>query len=259
MRKRAPIHSLLLIIPFSFILAPLGALFHSRNALSFQSLVSDPAFFPALETSLQTAALTTFCAMLFGVPASFALSRAPRLIRQTLNGFLLIPLIIPSLIGGMAELMLYGPNTPLGAWFSAFGVSLTGSSVGVVLAQLFVASPFLILSVSQAMTEVPKEYLEATQTLGGDSWAYFWHVLLPICKDAIGVGAVLTFARAIGEFGATLMMAYHPYTLPIYAWVSFISGGLAQIVPLSVLLVGLGVLVSLLASFLQRFTRSGLM
>lgn len=250
---------LLLIIPFSFILTPLYALFVSRHALSFQGLFSDPAFLPALLMSLQTASITTLCTMLFGIPASFALSRLPRLIHQTLNGFLLIPLIIPSLIGGMAELMLYGPNTPLGAWFTTFGVSLTGSSVGVVFAQLFVASPFLILNVSQAMREVPKEYLEATQTLGGDSWINFWYVVLPLCKEAIGVGAILTFARAVGEFGATLMMAYHPYTLPIYAWVSFISGGLAQIIPLSVLLIGMGVLVSILASLLQRVVRSGMM
>ena len=118
-----------------------------------------------------------------------------------------------------------------------------------MLAQAFITSPFLIFSAKVGFEEIPKELGESTRILGGTWTDQFIYVTLPLARQAILTGALLTFTRALGEFGATMIMAYHPYTVPVDIWVEFTSGGLGQITPIASIIVVIALFVAALSSF----------
>jgi len=116
------------------------------------------------------------------------------------------------------------------------------------LAQSYITSPFMILTAKAGFEEIPRELQEVTKTLGGGLWHIFWYVSVPLARSAILSGMVLTFARAVGEFGATMIMAYHPYTLPVEIWVQFTSGGITSILPIAAVGTMFALLMTLLSS-----------
>jgi molybdate/tungstate transport system permease protein len=126
-----------------------------------------------------------------------------------------------------------GRFTPVGALAASVGLPLTDSLLGVVLAQTFVAGPFVIVTARAGFGAVDERLEQASRSLGYGPLATFWHVSLPLARPAILSGIVLTFVRAIGEFGATMMVAYNPRTIPTRIWVDFITGGIDAVVPLA--------------------------
>src|SRR5208283_5377263 len=132
---------------------------------------------------------------------------------------------MPPLAGGILLLFLVGPYTPLGR---LTGGALTDSFTGVVLAQTFVAAPFLIVAARSAFAAVDPSLEGVAATLGHRPWARFWRVSLPVAWPGIRPGLFLAWVRAFGEFGATAMVAYHPYSLPVFTYVQFGSTGLAD-------------------------------
>jgi molybdate/tungstate transport system permease protein len=240
------------LVPFLFILAPIIHMVSTANLSDVWTVLHDDTFLSSLETSMVAALLTTACAIVFGLPAAFLLSIWQFRGRRWVEAVLLLPLVMPPLVGGTAEISVFGPNTWLGAWFAGHGAPLTDSLIGVVLAQAFVTSPFLILAARAGFDEVPRDLLEATRLAGGGLWAQFWSVYLPLSRQAIGAGVLLTFARSIGEFGATLIMAYHPYTVPVDIWTAFTSGGLNAIIPMAVVLLFVSILIVGITSWIPR-------
>lgn len=243
---------LLALMPFIYIAAPLLHMFASVKGTDIVASLSNQEMIRALGTSVLSAAITTLLALLFGLPTAFllALKRFPG--RRLLEALLLLPMLLPPVVGGIGQLNLYGPNTGIGALFAGHGIALTNSVVGIVLAQTYITSPFMILAAQAGFEEIPKELHEATRVLGGGMWNIFWNVSLPLTRAAIGAGVLLTFARAIGEFGATMIMSYHPYTLPVDIWVQFTSGGMNQIIPIAILVAVFALLVALTSSLGRR-------
>jgi molybdate/tungstate transport system permease protein len=202
----------------------------------------------AIRNSLVTAPISTAIATVLGVPLAYVLARWSFPGKRLVEALVILPLVVPPLVGGTMILTAVGRFTPVGTAAASVGVPLTGSLLGVVLAQTFVAAPFVIVTARAGFGAVDRRLEQASRSLGYGPLETFWHVSLPLARGAIVAGIVLTFARAIGEFGATMMVAYNPRTIPTRIWVDFITGGIDAVVPLALalLLVTLLVLVTVL-------------
>lgn len=188
----------------------------------------------AATTSLLAALATTAIAFVFGLPLAYWLSRSTHPLATAALGVVVLPLVLPPVVSGMLLLTVVGPQG-LGGLTT---VQLTRSLFGVVAAQTFVAAPFFVVTAKAAFDGVDSHFEEASRSLGRDWLGTMRSVTVPLAKPGILAGLVLTFARAIGEFGATLMLAYYPRTLPVQIWVSFISTGLDAALPVAFVLLG---------------------
>lgn len=243
------------LVPFIEVVWPLVHLLTGVTLPAVTALPRNPEVLSALATSLSAAVVTAAAAALFGIPAAFLLSLRDFPGKQWLTGLFVVPLVLPPVVGGIADLNLFGPETTIGQWFALHGIPLTDSLIGIIMAQSFVTSPYCILSAKAAFEGIPSDLKDATRLAGGTTWDLLWRVAIPLAQQAIWTGIVLTFARAIGEFGATVMVAYHPYTLPVDLWVQFSAGGLPQILPIAAGLVVLVFVVLAVWSVGTRITR----
>jgi molybdate transport system permease protein len=183
----------------------------------------------AVGVSVASASVAALVILVTGVPLGYWLARS-RARPVALLGFIVqLPLALPPLTSGVLLLFLVGPYSGIGQWF---GGTLTDSFTGIVLSQTFVASPFLIVAARSAFAAVDPVYDDVAATLGHHAASRFFRVTLPIAWPAIRAGLALAWLRAFGEFGATVMVAYHPYSLPVYTYVVFGGQGLPAMMPL---------------------------
>jgi molybdate transport system permease protein len=169
-----------------------------------------------------------------------------------------VPLVLPPVVGGVALLLVFGRRGIVGAWLdSAFGLTLPFTTTGVVLAEAFVAMPFLVIAVEGALRGADARYEEAAATLGAGRWTTFVHVTLPLVAPGIAAGAVLCWARALGEFGATITFAGNfpgrTQTMPLAVYLALETDLQAAIV-LSLIL--LTVSVTILAALRDKWITS---
>ncbi|MFP8952338.1 ABC transporter permease [Natrialbaceae archaeon A-arb3/5] len=214
--------------------------------------LTTPAAQTAIRNSLLTAPVSTAIATVFGVPLAYVLARRSFVGKRLVEAVVILPLIVPPVVGGAMLLSVVGRFTPIGAAAAAAGISLTDSLVGVILAQTFVAAPFVIITARAGFGAVDERLEQSSRSLGHGPLRTFWNVSLPLARGSIVAGIVLTFARAIGEFGATMMVAYNPRTMPTRIWVDFIAGGIDAIVPLALALLGITLVV---LAAVQQFGR----
>ncbi|WP_408958793.1 ABC transporter permease [Natrinema sp. 74] len=227
----------------AYFIVPVAVFLSQASEVDVVAAIADPAIRDAIATSLLTAPISTAIATIFGVPLAYVLSRASFRGKGLLEAAVLLPLVVPPIVGGVMLLTVVGRYTPIGAAAAALGVSLTGSYLGVILAQTFVAAPFLVVTARAGFDGVDPRLEEAARTLGYGRLRTIQLVSLPLARDAIAAGIVLTFVRAIGEFGATMMVAYTPRTMPTQIRVSFIARGVDAIVPIALALLAIAVIV----------------
>jgi molybdate/tungstate transport system permease protein len=205
--------------------------------------LSEPGAQAAVRNSLLTAPVSTAVATVLGVPLAYVLARRSFPGKRLVESLVVLPLVVPPVVGGAMLLTAVGRFTPIGAAAAGVGIPLTDSLVGVVLAQTFVAAPFVVITARAGFGGIDERLERASRSLGYGPIATFRNVSLPLAKGSIAAGVVLTFARAIGEFGATMMVAYNPRTMPTRIWVDFITGGIDEIVPIAVALLAIALLV----------------
>jgi molybdate transport system permease protein len=170
--------------------------------------LTDPGILAALRLSLETATLATAVSLILGVPLAWVLARTDLPGRRFVRALVTVPLVLPPVVGGVALLLVFGRRGLLGAWLDThFGITLPFTTAGVVVAEAFVAMPFLVISVEGALRGADARYEEAAATLGAGRWTAFRRVTLPLVAPGIAAGAVLCWARALGEFGATITFA----------------------------------------------------
>jgi molybdate transport system permease protein len=170
--------------------------------------LTQPGVLAALRLSLLTATLATGVSLLLGVPLAWLLARTRLPGRRFARALVTVPLVLPPVVGGVALLLVFGRRGLLGGWLDAtFGISLPFTTAGVVVAETFVAMPFLVISVEGALRGADARYEEAAATLGAGPWTAFRRVTLPLIAPGVAAGAVLCWARALGEFGATITFA----------------------------------------------------
>jgi len=201
-----------------------------------------PEVISAARYSLTTAPLSTALATAFGVPLAYFLSRSEFRGKPFVDSLVILPLVLPPVVGGVMLLTGFGSFTPVGQVADSLGLTLTDSYIGIIFAQTFVASPFVVIT-SRAGFDSIEEYERASRSLGKGPVETFFRVSVPLASGHILAGIALTFARSIGEFGATMMTAYNPHTMPTQIWVTFISRGVYATLPIVAVLVTLGLAV----------------
>ncbi len=182
-----------------------------------------PGLWAALAISVATATISAALIGVFGIPLAYFLARHEGRLSTIVGAAVQLPLALPPLMSGILLIYLIGPDTPLGR---VFGGRLTDSMVGIVIAQTFVAAPFLIIAARSAFAAIDRPLMEVATTLGLDEVSRFFRVCLPLAAPGITAGLLLTWLRAFGEFGATVILAYHPFSLPVFTYVQFGSTGL---------------------------------
>ncbi|HSV67299.1 MAG TPA: ABC transporter permease [Mycobacteriales bacterium] len=208
-----------------FLTLPLVALLVRAPWRTLPGELASPVIRDALWLSLLCATLATAACLLLGVPLAWALARTSFRGLRVVRALVTVPLVLPPVVGGLALLLALGRRGVLGRYLDAwFGLTLPFSTAAVVLAEAFVAMPFLVIAVEGALRGMDRGVEEAAATLGASRWTVFRRVTLPLVAPGIAAGGVLCWARAMGEFGATIMFAGS-------------SPGRTQTVPLQVYLV----------------------
>lgn len=221
------------LLLFCFLGAPLVLLEQNLSGGDLATTLRDPQTKAAVLTSLGTASVSTLIIAGLGVPLAYLLARFRFPGKTLISIFVFLPLVLPPVSAGILLLVLYGPYGTVGQLLSPHGFSLVDSSSGIVLAQIFVAAPFGIVAARSAFEGIDLEYEEAAATMGASLWQSFWHVALPMARGGIVAGLLLSWMRALGEFGATVILAYHPYSLPVLNYVNLSTTGLTEALPLA--------------------------
>lgn len=196
------------IIALAFLLIPLAGLLMATPWTSMGELLIDPVTQQALRLSLATSLLAAGCALILGVPLAWVLARVQFPGRPLVRALVLLPLVLPPVVGGTALLTALGRRGIVGAPLeSLFGITLPFTPAAVVIAETFVALPFLVLSVEGALRAMDTRYEEAAVTLGASRMRVFWRITVPLIAPAVVAGTTLAWARALGEFGATITFA----------------------------------------------------
>ncbi|MDG4764067.1 ABC transporter permease [Solwaraspora sp. WMMD406] len=226
---------------------PLAGLLLRTPWTELPQRLTAPGVLDALRLSLLTATAATGLCLLLGVPLAWLLARTRFPGRGAIRALVTVPLVLPPVVGGLALLLVYGRRGLVGGWLDdTFGVTLPFTTAAVVLAEAFVAMPFLIIAVEGALRGADPRYEEAAATLGASRWTIFRRVTLPIVAPGVAAGSVLCWARALGEFGATITFAGNfpgrTQTMPLAVYLA-LEQDLEAAIVLSVLLLVVSVVI----------------
>jgi sulfate/thiosulfate transport system permease protein len=242
------------------ILLPLYVVFTSGlqgGLAAFWSAISQAQAVSALSLTISTAAIMTLINMLMGTVTAYVLVRYRFWGKSILDAMVDLPFAIPSLVTGVMLVLLYGPQTVLGAFFQdTWDIRIIFSPIGIVLALLFLGYPFVIRSVQPVFEQMDVHQPEAAYTLGASSWYSFRRVIFPYIRPAMLSGGLLGFARALGEFGAIVLVAgnipLRTQTAAVYIYGQVEGGNMPAASAVSVALVSISLLVTLIVEGLQR-------
>jgi molybdate transport system permease protein len=186
---------------------PLLALVMKVDWTKFGSLITSTSSLAALSLSLKTASASTVLCIVLGAPMALVLARSQSALVRWVRPVFLVPLVLPPVVGGIALLYAFGRLGLVGHYLNAAGIQIAFSTTAVVLAQAFVSLPFLVIALEGAVRSVGAGYEAVAATLGARPTTVWWRVTMPMLLPGLVSGAVLAFARSLGEFGATLTFA----------------------------------------------------
>ncbi|MGD0052384.1 MAG: ABC transporter permease [Vulcanimicrobiaceae bacterium] len=240
----------------AFIAVPLAALYAHLTPARFVAMVTSPPALAALRISLITTTASLALTLLLGTPLAYLLARARFPGRTLADALVDLPIVVPPAVAGLALLFVFGSTGLAAPALAALHVRLAFTTAAVVLAQLFVGSPFYVRSARAGFVAVERVYEDAAATLGSGPLRTFVRVTIPLALPALAGGAVLAWARALGEFGATIMFAGNlagvTQTMPLAVYLGLSSGDLDLAAALAVVLVSVALVVVAAAQFLER-------
>lgn len=245
--------AVLAVAGLALLVLPLAALVVRAPWPRLGELLASGSVLQALGLSLVTALASTALCLVLGVPLALVLEHSLRwrtLPRRLLRAAITVPLVLPPVIGGIALLLLLGRRGLIGQFFAAVGLGIPNTSAAVIIAQTFVAMPFLVFAVEGALRSADRRVESAAATLGATAWQRFRLVTVPLVAPGIAAGAVLCFTRALGEFGATITFAGSlpgaTRTLPIASYLALQTDPDEAIaIALLLLAIAVGVLVAM--------------
>jgi molybdate transport system permease protein len=248
-------------IAIAFLALPVLALLAQAPWGDLASLLTSEAALTALRLSLVTSVAATGVALVLGIPLAWLMARTRAFGGSWVRALVMLPLVLPPVVGGVALLLAFGRRGLAGQLlYDAFGIQIPFTTAAVVIAEAFVAMPFLVITVEGALRSSNRRLEQAAATLGADRWTVFRRVTLPLVLPSIAAGAVLCWARALGEFGATLTFAGSfpgvTRTMPLAVYAA-LDVDRSEAIALSVvlLLVSVAILVSLRGQLLQGLRR----
>lgn len=198
--------------------------------------------------TLRASLWATLAAFCLGIPLAYMLARAHFFGKKIIEGMIDVPVIIPHTAAGIALLMVWGRHSLLTRWT---GISIAGTEVAISLAMFFVSVPFLVNSAKEAFKLIDVRFEKTAVSLGASHWKAFTSVSLPMAKRSIISGGILMWARGISEFGAVVILAYHPMTAPVLIFERFQNFGLKYAVPVTVLLIIISLVVFTILRLLE--------
>jgi len=248
--------AVLLIIPLTVIVVD-G---FSEGLAGLWAQVSQPIALAALKLTLWTAAVMTFTNTLMGTLTAYVLVRYDFRGKSLLNGIVDLPLAIPTLVTGVMLVVLYGPQAAIGAWMKEkFDLSIIFAPPGIILALLFITFPFVVRAVQPVLLNLERSQEDAAATLGAGGWTIFRRIILPPLVLPLASGALLSFARAIGEFGAIVIVAgnipFYSQTAAVYVLGEVESENRMGASAVSVVMIGIAFILMMVVDWLQRRSR----
>jgi molybdate/tungstate transport system permease protein len=206
----------------------------------------------ALNVSLTASLSATAVATLLGVPAGYWLAHARRGVRAAALFLLALPLAFPPVASGLMLIVALGTRAPAGAWLATHGLRVPDTLLGVTAAEFFVSGSFVAIAATAAFAALDPVYTDAARTLGASEWRIFARVALPAAAGSVLAGVTFAWLRAIGEYGATSVLAYHPTSLPVALYVALSAQGVRQAMALCYGFVVLAIVALLGAWILRR-------
>lgn len=246
---------ILLALFLLFIILPVASLFLKITPEGFIESLQQPVVLDALVLSLSTASISTAIVILLGTPLSYINARQNYRGKEIVDTLTDLPIVLPPAVAGLALLMAFGRKGILGSYLDAFGIQIAFTTIAVIFAQVFVASPFYIRQARASFEAVDVIYENAAKTLGASRFEVLTKVTIPIAWAGLVSGSILSFARALGEFGATIMFAGNfqgrTQTMPLAIYTTMQSS-MNDAISLSIILVAISFAVILTVKFVTK-------
>jgi len=247
--------ALVICLTMAFIALPIASLFLKSSPDAVLRSMNDPAVKDALRLSLTTSTLTTLIVILMGTPVAYVNARFSYFGKEMVDSLIDLPVIMPPAVAGIALLMAFGRMGIVGQHLNALGFSIAFTTLAVIFAQVFVSSPFYIRQARTSFEDVDLSFENAARTLGASRIYAFFHVTLPMAMNGLISGAIMAFARSLGEFGATIMFAGNfqgrTQTMPLAIYTTM-QGDLDVALCLALILVAISFLIIALVKNLTR-------
>ncbi len=216
-----------------FIVAPLAGMLLNTSGSQYVETVADAE----VRRSIRLTLLSSFAGvMIFGlaaIPLAYLLARKDFPGKGIVNGVVALPVVIPHSAAGIALMGVVSRNTFLGQAAEGAGITFVGGVAGIVVAMAFVSIPFLVHAARDGFAAVPEKLEKAALNLGASPWRVFFTITLPLAKRQVLTGMTMMWARGLSEFGAVIIIAYHPMVTPILIWERFASFGLSHARPVA--------------------------
>jgi molybdate/tungstate transport system permease protein len=212
---------------------PVGTLIGGSGARGLSLLVTDRELRNALLLTVGTATSATLLAAAGGTPLAWLLARRSFRGRALLAALLDLPLVLPHPVAGIALLLVFGRNSAVGQVLLQLGLRIVGTPLGIIAAMLFVSAPLFVSAARESIAQVPRQLENAARTLGDSPWQTWWRVTLPLSARGLLAAGVITWARAVSEFGAIVVLAYNPKVASVLSYERFTSYGLPEALPVA--------------------------
>jgi molybdate transport system permease protein len=257
--KISPVAAITLVLTvtiFLFIALPVVSLFLKISPDGFFSELNNAVVMDALKLSFITSVSTALIVLILGTPVAYINARYDYPGKVLIDTVIDLPVVIPPAVAGIALLMAFGRMGVVGQYLNMAGITVGFTTIAVVMAQLFVSSPFYIRQARSSFEDVDTTYENAARTLGASRIATFFYVTVPIAMNGLISGLIMTWARALGEFGATILFAGNfegrTQTMPLAIYMTMANGDLNACIALSIILVAISFIVIVAVKILTR-------
>jgi molybdate/tungstate transport system permease protein len=221
----------------AFVVIPLASTLLATSPAELGQTLADPEVIRSLGLTFFAAALATAVAIPTGLPLAYLLARFSFPGKRLVEGLVDLPVVIPHTAAGLALLLVWGSQGVLGQYLAPLGILFTDQLAGIVVAMLFVSLSFLVNQSREAFAAVDRELEQAALADGASHWQAFYQVTLPLAWRGVAAGALMMWARGISEFGAVVILAYHPQIVPTLLYERFEGYGLNAARPVAAVLI----------------------
>ena len=249
-----------LFLPLSFVILiflflPVFSILTGITPIQYIHSLKDRQIVSSILLSIELSFFATILVLILGVPLAYLLARSKFPFKGVLEAVVDIPVMIPHVAAGIALLMVFQANGYLGEFFKKVGISFLDTPYGILIAMMFVSSPFLINSAKEGFKKVDERVEFVARSLGASPLHTFFKISLPLARKDIVNGAIMMWGRGIGEFGAVVIIAYHPMTAPVLIYDRFTSFGLNYALPITALVVLISIAIFIVIRVLNNIEK----